>query len=34
MFVKGSLSAPELGAYVASQVAGAVASLYAYRVFA
>ena len=34
MFVKGSLSAPELGGYVASQVAGAVASLYAYRVFA
>jgi aquaporin Z len=34
MYVKGALSAQELGAYVASQVAGGVASLYAYRVFA
>jgi len=34
MYVKGALSAQELGAYTASQVAGAVASLYAYRVFA
>jgi glycerol uptake facilitator-like aquaporin len=34
MYVKGSLSLNELGAYVASQVAGGVASLYAYRVFA
>jgi glycerol uptake facilitator-like aquaporin len=34
MYVKGALSLNELGAYVASQVAGGVASLYAYRVFA
>jgi aquaporin Z len=34
MYVKGALSVNELGAYVASQVAGGVASLYAYRVFA
>jgi aquaporin Z len=34
MYARGTLSAPELGAYVASQVAGGVASLYAYRVFA
>jgi aquaporin Z len=34
MYVKGALSMNELGAYVASQVAGGVASLYAYRVFA
>jgi aquaporin Z len=34
MYVKGALSLNELGAYTASQVAGGVASLYAYRVFA
>jgi len=34
MYVKGSLTSTELLTYVASQVAGGVASLYAYRVFA
>ena len=34
MFVKGSLSLNELLAYAAVQIAGAVASLYTYRVFA
>ena len=34
MYVKGSLGFNEYLAYVAAQVAGAVASLYAYRVFA
>jgi aquaporin Z len=34
MFMKGALSTNELAGYVASQVAGGVASLYAYRVFA
>ncbi len=34
MYVKGSLSMKELLAYVVSQSAGGVASLYAYRVFA
>lgn len=34
MYVKGALSVNELLGYVASQVAGGVASLYAYRVFA
>jgi glycerol uptake facilitator-like aquaporin len=34
MYAKGALSLNELLAYTASQVAGGVASLYAYRVFA
>jgi glycerol uptake facilitator-like aquaporin len=34
MYMKGSLSLNELLAYVAVQVAGAVSSLYTYRVFA
>ena len=34
MYVKGSLSLTELLAYVVSQAAGGVASLYAYRIFA
>jgi aquaporin Z len=34
MYVKGSLSMNQLLAYVVSQFAGGVASLYAYRVFA
>lgn len=34
MYVKGSLSLTELLAYVVSQCAGGVASLYAYRIFA
>lgn len=34
MYVKGSLSMNEYLGYVASQVAGGVASLYVYRVFA
>jgi len=34
MYVKGSLSLKELLSYVASQAAGGVLSLYAYRVFA
>ena len=34
MFVKGALSMNEYLGYVASQVAGGVASLYVYRVFA
>ncbi len=34
MYVKGSLSLNEYLMYVASQVAGGVASLYVYRVFA
>jgi len=34
MYMKGSLSLKELLAYSASQVAGGVVSLYAYRVFA
>jgi hypothetical protein len=34
MFMKGSLSLNELLAYAAVQIAGAVASLYTYRVFA
>lgn len=34
MYVKGSLSFNEYLAYVAAQVLGGVASLYAYRVFA
>jgi aquaporin Z len=34
MYVKGGLSAKELGLYMASQFLGGVASLYAYRVFA
>lgn len=34
MYMKGALSLKELLAYSASQVAGGVASLYAYRVFA
>jgi hypothetical protein len=34
MYAKGALSLTELLAYTASQVAGGVASLYAYRVFA
>jgi len=33
MYVKGALSFKELLAYLASQFAGGVASLYAYRVF-
>ncbi len=33
MYTKGALSFNELLAYVASQLAGGVASLYAYRVF-
>jgi len=34
MFMKGSLSVKELLGYVAAQLLGGVASLYAYRVFA
>jgi len=34
MYVKGGLGLKELLGYVAAQVAGGVASLYAYRVFA
>jgi aquaporin Z len=34
MYMKGALSMNEFIAYVASQVAGGVASLYLYRVFA
>jgi glycerol uptake facilitator-like aquaporin len=34
MYAKGSLSLNEFAAYAVSQVAGGVASLYAYRVFA
>jgi len=34
MFVKGALSRTELLSYVAVQVLGGVASLYAYRIFA
>ena len=34
MYVKGALSLNELAAYAAVQVAGGVASLYTYRVFA
>lgn len=34
MFMKGALSANELAAYAAAQVAGGVASLYTYRIFA
>jgi glycerol uptake facilitator-like aquaporin len=34
VYFKGALSAPELAAYVACQVAGAVSSLYVYRIFA
>lgn len=34
MYAKGALSLTEFLAYSASQVAGGVASLYAYRVFA
>ncbi len=34
MFAKGSLSQMEFGAYALSQLAGGVASLYAYRNFA
>lgn len=33
MYVKGAISSKELLGYVVSQVAGGVASLYAYRVF-
>jgi len=34
MYAKGALSLTEFLAYTASQIAGGVASLYAYRVFA
>jgi aquaporin Z len=33
MYVKGAISSKELLGYVVSQLAGGVASLYAYRVF-
>lgn len=33
MYVKGAISSKELLGYVVSQVAGGIASLYAYRVF-